>query len=69
MRRPNEACQQLPTTTTTLRTEFSDHKALLAEIPQIEDPTSHTSKVDTHPATRDHPPFNIPIPKPLIDLY
>jgi hypothetical protein len=25
--------------------------------------------VDTYPTTRDHPPFIIPIPKPLIDLY
>ena len=26
--------------------------------------------VDTHPTTRDHPPpFNLKIPKPLIDLY
>jgi len=25
--------------------------------------------VDTYPTTRDHPPFILPIPKPLIDLY
>ena len=69
MRELNKARQPLPTTTTTLRTEYSDHIALLAEIPQIGDPTSHTSTVDTHPTTRDPPPFNLPIPKPLIDLY
>jgi hypothetical protein len=69
MRIPNEARQPLLTTTTTLGTEYSDHKALLVEISQIGDPTPHILKVDTYPTTRDLPPFNLPIPKPLIDLY
>jgi len=68
MRIPKEALQLPPTTTITLRTEYSDHKALLAEIPQIGDPNPPPS-VDTYTAKRDHPPFHLPIPKPLIDLY
>jgi hypothetical protein len=39
------------------------------EIAQVGDPIVHTPKVDTHPTTWDHPPFILPIPKPLIDLY
>jgi hypothetical protein len=31
--------------------------------PQIK---HHTSNI---PTTRNHPPFTLPIPKPLIDLY
>jgi hypothetical protein len=64
MRIPTEARQPPPTTTTAIHTEFSDNKALLAKIPQIGDP-----KLDTYPTTRDQPPFILPIPKPLIDLY
>ena len=41
MRIPIEAPQLPPTTTTTLRTKYNDHKALQAEIPQIGDPISH----------------------------
>ncbi len=52
-----------------MHTKYNDHKALLAEISQVGDPIAHTLKVDTHPTTRDHPPFILPIPKPLIDLY
>ncbi len=69
MRMPKEAPQPPFTTTTTLRTEYSDHKAHLAEIPQIEDPISHLPSLDTYPTMRDHPPANLPIPKPLIYLY
>ena len=36
---------------------------------QIGDPISHPPSVDTYPTTRDHPPFQLPISKPLIDLY
>jgi hypothetical protein len=39
-------------------------------IPQIGEEMAHTPP--THkkiPTTRDHPPFILPIPKPLIDLY
>ena len=38
----------------------------MAEMPQIRDPSLHTT---TFPTTRDHPPFILPIPKRLIDLY
>ena len=66
MRIPYEAPQPLPTITTTLNTEYNDHKALLA---QVGDPILHTHMVDTYTTTRDHPLFTLPIPKPLIDLY
>ena len=69
MRIPKYAPQPPPTNTTTLPTEHSAYKALLAEILQIGDPISNTSSVDTYSATPDHPPFNLPIPKLLIDLY
>jgi hypothetical protein len=68
MRIPTEAQHPPPTTTTAIPTEFSDHKSLLAEIPQIGDLTPVPPMVDTYPTTRDHPPFILPIPKPLIDL-
>jgi hypothetical protein len=38
-------------------------------IPQIGDLSPHTSSTLTFPTTRDHAPFILPIPKPLIDLY
>ncbi len=69
MRIPPEAQQPPTTNTTTIPTEFSDHKALLAEIPQIGNPISAPPIMDTCPTTRDHPPFILTIPKPLIDLY
>ena len=69
MRIPKDAPQPPPTTTTTLRTNYIDYKALLAEIPQIGDPSLHSPSVDTYPTTRDHPLFILPIAKPLIDLY
>jgi hypothetical protein len=47
MRIPKKAPQFPPTTTTTLRKEYSDHKALLANIPQIGDHTSHPHR-STH---------------------
>jgi hypothetical protein len=69
MRIPTEAQQPPPTTTTAIPTEFSDHKALLVEIPQIEDLTPIPLMVDANSTTRDHPPFILSIPKPLIYLY
>ncbi len=69
MRIPTKAQQPPPPITTAIPTEFSDHKALLAEIPLIGDLTPDPHMADTYPTTRDHPPFIIPIPKPLIDLY
>ncbi len=69
MRIPTETQQPPPTITTAIPTEFSDHKALLAEIPQIGERAPDPPMTDTYPTTRDHPPFILPIPKPLIDLY
>ena len=69
MRLPTKALQQTPNITTTISTEFSDHNALLVEIPQIGDLAPYPSTADTYPTTRDHPPFILPTPKPLIDLY
>ena len=70
MRIPTEAQQPPPTITTAIPTEFSDHKALLAEKPQIGDLAPHPphgGHVPHH--ARPPPPFILPIPKPLIDLY
>jgi hypothetical protein len=69
MRIPKDAPSLPPTTTTTLYTDYNDHQAPLATIPQIGYPNPHTSSTPTFPTTRDHPPFILPIPKPLIDLY
>ena len=51
-----------PTTTTTLNPDHSNHKALLATIPQIGDLSPHITSTPTFPTTRDHPPFILPIP-------
>jgi len=57
-------------TTTTTDTEYSDHLALTAHIPKIGDNTSPPPNLSPQiPTTRDHPPFLLRIPKPLIDLY
>jgi hypothetical protein len=69
MRILKDAPQSPPTTTTALPTNYNDHKALLAEIPHIGDPSPHPPSITTFPTTRDHPSFILPIPKPLIDLY
>ena len=69
LRLPAEARPASPTTTTAIPMEFSDHHALIAEIPQIGDLAPDPPTTDTYPTTRDHPPFILPIPKPLIDLY
>jgi hypothetical protein len=69
MRIPPETQQPPPTITTAIPTDFSDYKAPLAEVPQIGDLVPALPIMDTYPATRDHPPFILPIPKPLIDLY
>ena len=69
MRIPTYAKQPPPTTTTAIPTEYSDHKAFLAEISQIGDLTPSPPLGDTYPTTQDHPSFILPIPKPLIDLY
>jgi hypothetical protein len=68
-RLPKETQQTTPTVTSTIPMEFSDHHALLTEIPQIGDLPTDTSPTTTYPTTRDHPPFILPIPKPLIELY
>ena len=55
---------------TTQNTKYSDHCALTATIPQIGDsPTQNLPTTTPIPTTRSHPPFILPIPKQLIDLY
>jgi hypothetical protein len=57
-------------TTTSIDTEHNDHKALTAHILKIRGDTSPSPNLSPPiPTTRDHPPFILPIPKPLIDLY
>ena len=69
---PYEAPHPLPTIlfliTTTLNTEYSDHKALLAEIAQIGDPTLPTPMADNYPTTRDYLPFTLASPSYLYQL-
>jgi hypothetical protein len=56
--------------TTPRDTTCSDHRALTANIPQVGNPTAQTKHNTTNiTTTRNHPPFTLPIPKPLIDLY
>ena len=57
-------------TITTTDTNHSDYRALPAHMPiirKIAIPSPPTSP--NIPTTRDHPPFLLPIPKPLIELY
>jgi hypothetical protein len=50
--------------------EYEDHKALKIELSQIGDIQSHKAKSNyPSPTTRSHPPFILPIPQKLIDLY
>ncbi len=50
--------------------EYGDHKALILYLLQIRDMQHHKSKrTHINPTTRRHPPFIIPIPQNLIDLY
>ena len=57
-------------TITPATTNHSDHRALTASIPQTgENPTQTPHTTTPIPTTRTHPPFLLPIPKPLIDLY
>jgi hypothetical protein len=58
------------TTIKTMNTNHSDHCALAATIPLIGDnPTHHSPTTTQIPTTITHPPFILPIPKPLIELY
>jgi hypothetical protein len=72
LRQPNTTTHYTNTNTTitTHNPEYGDHKALILDLPQIghittPDP-SHKLK---NPITRSHPPFKLPIPRNLIDLY
>jgi hypothetical protein len=57
-------------TITASDTNHSDHRALTINIPQIGDTPSHQTASTPHiPTTCNHPPFLLPIPKPLDDLY
>jgi hypothetical protein len=58
------------TYTTPRDTTHSDHRVLTASLPQVGNPIAQTKHNTTDiPTTRNHPPFTLPIPKPLIDLY
>jgi hypothetical protein len=72
LRQPNTTTHytNINTTITTHTPEYGDHKALILDLSQIginttPDP-SHKQKNQT---TRSHPPFQLPIPRNLIDLY
>jgi hypothetical protein len=59
-----------PTYITALATEHIDHNALTEYMPQIGELGPHTLPHTANiPTTRNHPPFLLPISKPLIDLY
>ena len=56
--------------TTPINTTYSDHKAITASILKVGNPTPQIQHHTTNmPTTRNHPPFTLPTPKPLIDLY
>jgi hypothetical protein len=72
LKQPNTTTHYTNTNTkiTTHTPEFGDHKALILDLPQIgrittPDP-SHKQK---NPTTRSDPPFQLPIPRNLVDLY
>ena len=67
---PTAQHTQSDATITPMATNHSDHCALAATIPQTGDKPAQTSTTTTTiPTTRTHPPFLLPIPKNLIDLY
>ena len=65
MRIPTEAQQPPPTITTAIPADFSDHKALLAEIPRLGDLAPAPLIMDTYPTTQDHPHPSSRYPNPL----
>jgi hypothetical protein len=72
LRQPNTATHytQINTKITTHSPEYGDHKALILDLPQIGSITPPDLKhKKTNPTTRSHPPFLLPIPRNLIDLY
>ena len=55
---------------TTHTPEYGDHKALILNLPQIGIIKTHDHKhSQQNPTTRSHPPFQLPTPRNLIDLY
>ena len=59
-----------PAYTTALATDHSDHSALAVYIPQTGEFFPHILQPTANiPTTRNDPPFLLPIPKPLINLY
>jgi hypothetical protein len=57
-------------TTSATDTKHHDQRALTFHIPKIGDDASPPPNLSPPiPTTRDHPPFILPIPKHLIDLY
>ena len=58
------------TLTTYYTLEYGDYKALILGLSKIGDIQLHNAKrAHTNPSTRSHPPFIIPIPQYLVDLY
>ena len=50
--------------------EYEDHKALILDLPQIGDIQQRDAKhTHSNPTTRSHPPFILPIPTHLVELY
>jgi len=72
LRQPNTTTHytKIYTKITTHTPEYGDHKALILELPQIGSITTPDLKhKQKNPTTRSHPPFLLPIPRNLIDLY
>jgi hypothetical protein len=66
---PSTLFQNINATITASDTDHSDHRVLTISIPQIGDASSQFMPTPPNiPATRDQPPFILPIPKPLINL-
>ena len=68
LRLPPSAHSHLKESTiTTIDTNHSDRLALTTHIPHIGNLATHSSPTPSNiPTTCDHPPFLLPIPRPLI---
>jgi hypothetical protein len=61
---------KINTQITTHTPEYGDHKALKLDLPHIGSITTPDLKhKQKNPTTPSHPPFLLPIPQNLIDLY
>ena len=55
---------------TTYTPEYGDHKALILDLSQIGDTQQRDAKhTHSNPTTGSHPPFILPIPTHLVELY